>query len=219
LQNLESANNDQTKWIRWLSELTEVRSMLFARGVVLVEGGTEQGALLAWFAKSSVAKGRGTIEDLNISVFGVGGDQQFQTFISLLAALRIPWAIVCDGNVFLHRPKKSGRIKSIFQQLLGAGIKMEKSSLENADDFERAKKVGAAHGVFTLLEDFSHEFEEYVNRKFPKEFEAAKKEWPESKVLAGRALAQQTSCPREVEELYGQILDRFAVPSASARNG
>jgi len=204
-----SAGREEAKWIRWLSELADVRSLLFARGVVLVEGGTEQGALSSWFAKSPEARRLGTPEDLNISIFSVGGDQKFQTFISLLSAFEIPWVVVCDGKVYRDREEKGERRISIFQQLLGAGIQLEDVSLEGANEFGHARSIGATHGVFTLAEDLPEEFEDYVRNRLPQQFAAAAEEWPKSKVLAGRMVAQQTDCPKEVAELYARILERF----------
>ena len=212
-----SHDHQRPKWVRWLSELTEVRSFLFARGVILVEGATEQGALSAWFAKSSKTQKRGAPEDLNISVFSVGGDQKFQTFISLLTAFDIPWAVVCDGKVFRDRQEKGDPKVSIFRQVRGAGIQLEEVAFKGANEFGDAKSIGAAYGVFTVAQDFPEEFEDYLKRRLPTEFAAAAKEWPKSKVLAGRMAAQQTDCPKEVGDLYAQILDWFNLPLGPAQ--
>lgn len=218
-QHYPSAGRAEAKWLRWLSELTDVRSLLFARGVILVEGGTEQGALSTWFAKSSEAKERGSPEDHNISIFSVGGDQNFQIFISLLIAFAIPWAVVCDGRVYRDREENGQWKVSIFQQLLGAGVQVEETSIEGEIEFEDAKSKGAAHGVFTLTNDFPEELENYLKSRFPEEFAAAAREWPKSKVHAGRMLARRTDCPIEVADLYTRVLDRFDIQGGSARRG
>lgn len=211
-----TAGREQQNLLRWLSELTEVRSFLFARGVVLVEGGTEQGALSTWFAKSLEARKRGAPEDLNLLLFSVGGDQNFRPFIALLAAFGIPWAVVCDGKVFRDRQEKGESKTSVFRQLAEVGVQLEQTASKPMDNFEEAKSIGATCGVFTLAQDFSEELEDYLKSNLAAEHEAATKEWPKSKVLAGRMVAQQTDCPAEVDVLYARILDWLNLPQRAA---
>jgi predicted ATP-dependent endonuclease of OLD family len=83
-----------------LGESADARALLFARGVVLVEGGTELGALPEWFRKSVTAARLGTPDALNVVIFSVDGDSTFGTFTGFLQAFGVPWAIVCDGSVY-----------------------------------------------------------------------------------------------------------------------
>jgi hypothetical protein len=201
---------EQQRMVRWLSELTEVRAFLFARGVILVEGGTEYGALSTWFAKSAEASGRQGPEDLNLLLFDVGGDQKFRPFITVLNAFGIPWGVVCDGKVFRDRQERGSAKASIFRQMIDAGVDAGVHCLAETESFAEAKSVGASNGVFTLASGFDEENESYLRRKFPEEFEKAGLEW-RSKVMVGRAIAQQAACPPEVDELYARILERLGV--------
>jgi predicted ATP-dependent endonuclease of OLD family len=51
-----------------LAESADARALLFAQAVILVEGGTELGALSEWFAKSDTAVRRGAPDALNLEV-------------------------------------------------------------------------------------------------------------------------------------------------------
>lgn len=78
----------------------DARALLFASGAVLLEGETELGALPLWFAKSQAAQELGDPESLHLRFYNVGGDTHFKAPLTLLAALGIPWAIVCGGWLF-----------------------------------------------------------------------------------------------------------------------
>ncbi len=216
IQPGSSAAREQTKWLRWFSELAEVRALLFAHAVILVEGPTELGALPTWFAKSSTARERGTPDDLNLIVLNVGGDRNYQGFVGLSAAFGIQWAIVCDAKAL--GSVQDGRYEKgpVFTQLDQAGVRMNMGSISAAGDFADLKRWAAVHGVFTLAEDFGQEIEAFLERRFPLEYAAAHEAWPRSKALAGRAVAGETDCPEEMDVLYSNILDWFDTPPAGS---
>ena len=118
--------------------------------------------------------------------------------------------------MYRDRQEKGGPKISIFRQLAEVGIQLKKTDVKRLDNFEDAKSIGATCGVFTLAQDFSEEFEDFLKNNLPPEYDTAAKEWSKSKVLAGRMVAQQAECPEEVEFLYAQILFRLDVPSGSA---
>ena len=162
LHRLSVGSEDRT----WLDTITkelawsaDARGLLFANGVVLVEGGTELGALPTWFAKSAAADLHGTPEDLQIGFYSVGGDQSFGTFVRYLDRFGVPWAIVCDGAAF-----RFDKGSHIFKQVLDAGVTdtglqsfVDKVGLatrrqEDMTDelFAAIVAAGTTHGVFTL---------------------------------------------------------------------
>ena len=196
---------NRAKLARWLSELTEVRSLLFANAVILVEGPTEEGALPIWFAKSSTAEHRGTPDDLNLLVFNVGGDRNYEIFVSLSVGFGVPWAAICDARALGNSEGSVVNQGPIFRQLALAGVKVDMASVPTA--FADLKLAGEEHGVFTLAREFDDEVEEFLTARYPQQYEAAKKTWPRSKVMAGRMIAQETPSPEEVNDLYRVILD------------
>jgi hypothetical protein len=136
-------------------------SLLFARGVVLLEGETEQGALPKWFDRLKDT-GCPTPGELDLAFYSVGGDSNFRTLLTVLHAFAIPWVLVCDGAAF-DVTKRGNRYPHIFDQVTtacGDISKIQKfmESLDpepsrrvmNEEMFKRQRNLGRAHGVFTL---------------------------------------------------------------------
>lgn len=84
------AEPDSARLRKALGESADARALLFARGVVLMEGGTQLGALREWFGKSPTAQRLGTPDALNLVIFSVDGDPNFGT--SSLAPIEEPGA-------------------------------------------------------------------------------------------------------------------------------
>lgn len=195
-----------------LGESADARALLFARGVVLVEGGTELGALPEWFGKSPTAQQAGTPDALNIAVFSVDGDASFGTFIAFLHAFGVRWAIVCDGSVYKFGTGK----RQIFQQVTGAGVQdprlqeaIDQAASGNAASFTELQVLGEASGIFTLAEDWdapAEGFEAYVENTAPGLLAEAAGEVGRSKPRQGRYAAFATDCPPGIDALYGKLL-------------
>jgi hypothetical protein len=200
-----------------LGESADARALLFARGVVLVEGGTELGALPEWFSKSPTAERLGTPDTLNVMIFSVDGDPSFGTFTAFLHAFGVPWAIVCDGSVYQFGTRK----RQIFEQVLSAGV--DDSHLRNAVDqatagepesFAELRDLGENSGIFTLADGWDssvESFEVYVNTVAPGKLTDAAKAVGKSKPRQGRHVAFATECPAAVDALYGKLLRHLGV--------
>jgi predicted ATP-dependent endonuclease of OLD family len=89
-----------------LLEPAEVRSLLFARAVVLCEGQTEVGALPRWWqdARSGGLPDPAAANIAFTSVYGHGG---YGRYIRFLDAFAIPWVIVADGPALRKGQKLS----------------------------------------------------------------------------------------------------------------
>jgi len=196
-----------------LGESADARALLFAHGVVLVEGNTEHGALPEWFGKSQTAKRRGTPEALNTVIFSVDGDAGFGAFVRYLHVLDIPWAIVCDGAILRFGTAKP----QIFEQILKADAhddELRSVVCGVTDDlsFADVRDIGARHGVFTVASTWDppgEAFEAYVEAAVPGQLTAAAAVVGKSKPRLGRHVAAMTECPAEIDKLYGLILDRL----------
>jgi hypothetical protein len=200
-----------------LGESADARALLFAQGVVLVEGGTELGALPEWFGKCATAERLGTPDALNVVMFSVDGDASFGTFTAFLHAFGVPWAIVCDGSVY----RFGTRTRQIFEQVLSAGI--ENSDLQRAVDqaaagksagFAELRDLGENSGIFTLAEDWdpsAESFEAYLATAAPGQLADAARAVGNSKPRQGRYVASVSECPDAIDALYGKLLRRLGV--------
>jgi len=206
--------------VRDYSMSADARALLFAAGAVLVEGETELGALPLWFAKSPAASTLGNLQSLNLAFYSVGGEDHFKAPLTLLAALRIPWVIVCDGGPL--RADK-GR-KHLFRQVAAAGAARPDlqafitSTLYDCTaarqlTFVQAVKEAHSHGTFTLAPSWDRTRTDGISAE---SFEAfteatpglagAKQEVGNSKTRQGRWLAENHPCPHAVTQLYQDIV-------------
>jgi energy-coupling factor transporter ATP-binding protein EcfA2 len=196
-----------------LGESVDARALLFAHAVVLVEGGTELGALPEWFAKSKTAVSKGAPDALNVVVFSVDGDAGFGTFVRYLHGLGVPWAVVCDGAIMKFGAGKP----QIFEQILKAGADRDelRAIVDGATDelsFADVRDAGVRNGVFTVADTWDapgEAFETYLEATVPGQLAAAATIVGKSKPRAGRHVATATGCPAGIDRLYGLILDHL----------
>jgi hypothetical protein len=86
--------------LRELLRFSQLRALLFAAGVVLVEGPTEVDAFETWLARVDEL-GLPTPESSHVVLLSVGGDERFPKHAHLMEVLGIPYAIVADGPAFV----------------------------------------------------------------------------------------------------------------------
>ena len=174
------------KFWREMERSADARALFFADGVILVEGETEIGTFPVWQdGENELREPRDKIGD--VAYYAVGG-KYFKTMVHLLNEFNIPWVFICDGDA-LAEPN------SIFAQL----------GEEGSDDFTEAKEKAKTLGVFTLSKSFEETFEDLqVIQDKKKE---ALQEVGKSKVRQGRYIAENTSCPPEVNELLTNAMN------------
>jgi hypothetical protein len=204
-------------------------SLLFARGVVLVEGETELGALPEWFARHGALTGGTPPADLDLAFWYVGGDNNFRTYLTVLHALAIPWVVICDGAAF-DVEKRRARNPHIFDQILKAGIDSpplaqfmhslnsgKRKRVMNPLTFAEERELGEQQGIFTLARGWTtadkasktpgdESFEAFVEAVAPGKLSQAETEVGDSKVRKGRWLGATLVCPTEVANLYSRII-------------
>ena len=185
------------RWRQLLSSSADVRSALFARGVVLLEGDTELGALGYWFGSPVVVgHARRSHGALNLQLLAVGSDRSFRAYVSYLEVFGIPWAIICDGPVLSPQRGNS----SLLGQLRGAGVKLD-STLAAGDSFAVSREYWQKHGAFTLASCFGlgddeqkgGEIEAFFEAMDPRLWEEVQRCHPKSKARAGYAFAEQVT--------------------------
>ncbi|WP_433203911.1 TOPRIM nucleotidyl transferase/hydrolase domain-containing protein [Dactylosporangium sp. CS-047395] len=85
--------------LKELLRQSQLRALLFAAGVVLVEGPTEVDAFETWLSRIS-APDLPTPEGSYVVFVNVGGDERFAKYARLMETMGIPYAIVADGPAF-----------------------------------------------------------------------------------------------------------------------
>ncbi len=172
--------------------------MLFSRGVILVEGPTEQGVLPKWFEKQfNIA-----LENKDIVVYSVGSDKNFEKFVKFLRQFGIFWVIVCDGKVI--GDCIANRTKSrIVQQLEEAGIPNLPDC--NGKDFSQLCQELEVYGVFTHARDVNDEIEDLPIIQSHRQ--EAINQVGRSKVRQGQYIATKYNCPDEIARLLEKAID------------
>ncbi len=211
---------------------TDAVALLFARGAVFLEGETELGALPDWFAASATALGIGSPGDLDLCFCSVGGDNNFQHYLAVAHALRIPWVLICDGAAF-DVQKRQNRHPHVFDQVLTTGAKIPelKNFLSQFNTgktnrtmspalFDQMLKLGGDHAIFTLAQGWrtadkttgtpnDESFEAFLDAEAPGALTQARSAVGDSKVRQGRWIAANMPCPPSVKDLYQRIVTAF----------
>jgi energy-coupling factor transporter ATP-binding protein EcfA2 len=180
-----------------LNSSSDVGGLLFASGVILVEGDTETAALSEWFPRTPVSRGK-TLEDLGVALYAVGSKTNFGFYIRFLHAFGVPWAVICDGDALVSN-------NTLWSGLTDVGAV---SAAPTTTDFSHRRREAATAGVFTANASATEKFESisevqaYITNPtsgLP----------TRSKVRDGRQIGRSIACPPAVEEVLGQVLARF----------
>lgn len=184
--------------IRTLLRMGDLRDLLFASGVLLVEGATDQEALEVWLSTSS--SGLPTPEGAHVSIVSVGGDQNFAAYVRLVRELGVRWAALADGPAF--------RAGKALDQVSG-GPPQVSFGPANPETFAPARSRWHPYGVYTLATDFfddgskGGEIEAYFHHVDSVRWAQIK---GRGKVRQGAAFAAATPTPSEVVTLWRDIL-------------
>lgn len=217
------------KLVRGLALSAELRSCLFAKGVVLLEGETELGALPGWLARCAAAAKCRTPEALDLAFYSVGGDTGFAAPLMVLVALGIPWVVICDGAAFDATRTRD----HIFAQVSRAGGEDLRGELPqppaqmDEETFGRLVAVGRTHGILTLASGWTladkqagtaadESFEAYVHRVDPDAQEQARATSPGSEVRQGLWLAENVAPPEGIDDLYRDCVRALRLRGLSA---
>lgn len=192
-----------TSWLRSnkiekeLNKSSDVAGLLFANGVILVEGETES-ALSEWFPKCTISQGK-TLADMNLALFGVGGKTNFPFYMHFLSEFGIPWVIICDGDAV-----PLDKNKNLWTAL--KSLQLVKDAPTSTNTFEELKVIAERAGVYTANTSPTENFESIPDVAH---YKKNKKVYGEGKVQQGHNIAQHISCPQEIEEILLSILHRF----------
>lgn len=191
-----------------LLEPAEVRSLLFARAVILCEGQTEVGALPRWW-RTAPDVGLPDPGAANVSLISVYGHSGYGPYIRFLDAFGIPWAIIADGPA-LRRSNK------LADDLREQGHWPDQAEPADAEDFAGWHEFWERAGVFTLANQFGDdrskggEIEALLQRIDPNLLACARKEVGDSKPRIGAYFAvHHPSPPPEVLDLYKKIAEHL----------
>ncbi len=183
-----------------LNKSSDLAGLLFADGVILVEGETETGALSKWFPKSVVGQGK-TFSDLNLALCWVGGKPNFPFYMHFLSELSASWVAICDGDALPIDKDRNYQLWNTLKDL---------KRIDNIPDatasFEEMKALAEKGGVYTANISPIGKFEDIPGVK---EFKNNNHVPGDGKVRQGRYIAARISCPGEVEEILRLALQRL----------
>jgi ABC-type ATPase involved in cell division len=191
---------------RQLFAAADVRALLFAAGVVLVEGETDAALLSRWFASAAEESNREP-DALNVIIEPVGGDSRFGPYRRLLSAFGIRSVVISDGPV----------LSPDYAHSLANQIDLDGTALPASGDFDAWREFWATHGVFTAVASFDEEIEGYLHRLDADAAKDAERLFPKSKARQGTYFAENVPCPPEIAALYDAVLAWLELSSARRR--
>lgn len=225
----QALSDDQVRQIsREFALSADAIALLFARGVVLVEGDTEAGALPGWFAKGPARDRRRSPAELDVEIYSVDGDTRFRPYLTVLNAFGIPWVVVCDGAAFDIEHRAAAL--HVFRQVLDADIDVPdltaflarvrgggSTPTMSRTLFDEQRKLGESHGILTLAPGWTtaskkvgrpgdESFEAFIDSIDSTAREQASQQVGDSKVRVGRWIAENRDCPGQVSELYKHVI-------------
>ncbi len=174
----------------------DMRALLFATRVLLVEGESEAAAIPVWFRKARIA-GLESLSQAGVMVQWIGGKGNAEHYLRLLETFHVPWTYFCDGDALL-----SGG-GNVFAALKRAGISVARGIRTQAVD--RQKEGLQPYNVWIRGDTVTDCFEtlpEYRNL----EKAMAKQDFGGSKVLRAQWVAERSPCPQEFEALFRSLV-------------
>lgn len=206
---------------------SEHKEFLFSRGVVLVEGDTEYGALPVFAQKLNK-----NFNNKAISIVPVGG-KHFIIFLKLLKTFQLPYVIMCDLDAVKTINRSidydGSKIKTsqLFAELhdldeldsteLDLIKEAEKEIIKDqtytghspeiySEDFiNRINDLLIRHNCFVIKKDFE---DVLIKSDCKEEFITAQKVYPKSKILQGIHTAENsTSVPQEIASVIDRIYE------------
>lgn len=194
---------------RLLMTSSHARAVLFAAGVVLVEGETDAGLVDVWTSRvlRSGARELPTLGSVNVAVLAVGGGGNFAAYVGLLQALRIPFALLTDGPVLRPRSKPA-------RSLANRGLHVPTTGDVLAD----VRDLWEREGVFTLAEDFGDdgskagEVEAFMERVDAAAYRNVAESMGASKgLVVGSAFGHRVPAPPVFAATWERILEHLDV--------
>jgi energy-coupling factor transporter ATP-binding protein EcfA2 len=169
---------------------TPVRDALFAAGVLLTEGISDEVMLRIWLAETEPS-----LEGSGVLLLNVGSDSAFAGHMKVLDAIGVPWAALVDG------PAMETRLHLYDQDA-------------PTDDFDRAKSYWEQRGVYTLAREFGTgerqkegELETFFQRTDPQLWSRLSG----SKPKKAEAFARTAEVPREVCDIWANTLKHLGL--------
>lgn len=202
--------------LRVLLGQSQIRDLLFAAGVVLVEGATEVDAFGVWLATAGGDR-LPTPESAHVVFLSVGGDTGFPKHARLMDRLGVPYAIVADGPAF----RADGPLSRM-------------PSSEVPEDVDQSEFYQIAHRwadrrVRTLATVFGHdgtkagEIEAFFKQVDPEVWaDVSNNGDGNGKPSQGYEFASRVSAPKPVLDLWRSLLGDLgllASPNAATADG
>ncbi|GAA1662542.1 AAA family ATPase [Catellatospora bangladeshensis] len=189
----------------------EVRSVLFAEGLVIFEGPTDVAAFSRWLADGAMTNDGQRLPspgERNIAFVAGGGDSTFGSLAGLADELGVPWAIVTDGPAMQPASNLAKQLTKLRRTVPLGGSTL-------TDVVNGWAKVG----VHTLADQFGAdgtkggEIEAFFQRTDPAALAQAQRDVGNKKSpRVGAAFADAVPIPSQVVELWAALLTSLDLP-------
>ena len=190
-----------------LLQLPHIRSLVFASGVILVEGRTEVYAFEEWLAAAN-EWGLPTPDEVSVVVISVDGDEELPKYAALMRELGVACAIVADGPAF----RKNGALSKLELPF----VTPESHLYSTFDNIVTFWKDQAVHTLATSFGGRSKdgEIEKFFARVNGDEWLRIKTATGrKDKHLLGYRFAASVAAPDEIKELWRTLLHNFELVS------
>lgn len=187
---------DEEKLEQKLIASSDMAGLLFAHGVILVEGAlTELPAMSQWFPQSRVGKER-SLADLNIALYPVIGAGNFALYLRFLQAFGVKWVVICDSDA-LEPGTRHGR--PLWKALHELDVVKR---VPEGNPFEEVRAQAEQVGVYTANNQPGQKFEHIPDVA---RYMVEQGLTPKSKA-DGREVGQALRCPQEFEHIFACAL-------------
>jgi ABC-type lipoprotein export system ATPase subunit len=200
------ANRESARLIKEF-ESADVRALLFANGVILVEGDEDQAALTEWYQP---AVGHSP-EDYNLVIHSVDGKGTMGVYMRFLTAFGIPWVALVDGDALTFgEGHDSGSIVPKVLDVLGGDPPV-------SGEFAEVRKWAERHGVFTVADDQKGALTQLLN--VGADFEKQLADLGSSKARRARAIATLVPIPSAITAFVRTAEGRLGQPPIRQADG
>jgi energy-coupling factor transporter ATP-binding protein EcfA2 len=195
-------------WPLSLRHSAEGWALLFAMGVLLVEGETEVGALPIWFDKIAQERHERSWSARDLAIFSVGGHKSFYSWAKFLHYYRVPFTVCCDGQALdPWQPVKDER-----KQITGwvPNRHWILSQLAKAGQWELAEDVRSLQAKKDAREEAAHRAQHPDSPEFEQVRAVAGRYWVSTVAswFQGSDVPRSENAPREPIESIDDLIDQ-----------
>lgn len=182
--SLNSLPDETRKKVEVQLNNSDIRSVLFSKGIMLVEGITDKLIFENLDRKFTNSKSNSNLDDNEWSIVAMGSKDNLVSFLNITRLLEIPYVAILDGDAIENCTKvmeyngKSIRTSPIFLYV-NQSLELDNTDVKHLDDLQRyirddkyskekrdiLDKIAKKYGIFVLEKDPEHSFKVQINKR------------------------------------------------------